>query len=105
MEYLQRLEISVRRRSTLERFQRGMVEPTLKAATPGDLSLVLPYRHMVSIVEMLRLDIVAPESLAPHSLVRCRSQVLFLPARTHIRAGDRNQNRFAPATAPASPAA
>ena len=58
------------RRSTLERLQRGMVEPTLKAATPGDLSLVLPYRHMVSIVEMLQaLDIVAPGVYSRHTLL------------------------------------
>lgn len=58
------------RRSTLERLQRGMVEPTLKAATPGDLSLVLPYRHMVSIVEMLKaLDVVAPGVFSRHTLL------------------------------------
>ena len=30
------------RRSTAERIERGLVRPTLKAATPGDLSLVFP---------------------------------------------------------------
>ena len=58
------------RRSTEERLRRGMVEPTLKAATPGDLSLVLPYRHMVSIVEMLKaLDVVAPGVYSRHTLL------------------------------------
>ena len=33
----------------------------MKDATPGDLSLVFPYRHLVSIIEMLKaLDAVAP---------------------------------------------
>lgn len=58
------------RRSTAERIRRGMVEPTLKDATPGDLSLVLPYRHLVSILEMLEaLDIVAPGVNSRHTLL------------------------------------
>ena len=31
-----------------------MTIPTLPEATPGDLSLVFPYRHLVGIVEMLK---------------------------------------------------
>lgn len=58
------------RRSTPERIHRGMVEPTLRDATPGDLSLVLPYRHMVAIVEMLEaLDKVAPGVNSRHTLL------------------------------------
>jgi hypothetical protein len=58
------------RRTTPERLRRGMVEPTLKAATPGDLSLVLPYRHLVSIIEMLKaLDVVAPGVFSRHTLL------------------------------------
>ncbi|MFW5787437.1 MAG: NAD(P)/FAD-dependent oxidoreductase [Halanaerobiales bacterium] len=49
------------RRSTPERIQRSIIEPTLKTATPGDLSLVLPYRHLKSLKEMLEaLDKIAP---------------------------------------------
>lgn len=40
------------RRSTESRIERGMIQPTLKCS-PGDLSLVLPHRHLVSILEML----------------------------------------------------
>jgi len=48
-------------RSTPERISRGIVEPTLKEATPGDLSLVLPHRHLTDIIEMLEvLDKLAP---------------------------------------------
>ncbi|MGE5604068.1 MAG: NAD(P)/FAD-dependent oxidoreductase [Bacteroidota bacterium] len=49
------------RRSTKERLHKGLTRPTLEEATPGDLSLVLPYRHLLAIQEMLQaLDVVAP---------------------------------------------
>jgi len=49
------------RRSTPERLARSVVEPTLKSATPGDLSFVLPYRYLSDIREMLQaLDLIAP---------------------------------------------
>lgn len=58
------------RRSTPERIQRGLVRPTMPDATPGDLSLVLPYRHMVDIKEMLEaLDHVAPGANSRHTLL------------------------------------
>lgn len=49
------------RRSTPERMARSVVTPTLKNATPGDLSFVLPYRYLVDIHEMLQaLDKIVP---------------------------------------------
>lgn len=58
------------RRSTEKRLQKGMVEPTLKEATPGDLSLVLPYRHLIDILEMLEaLDKIAPGVNSKHTLL------------------------------------
>lgn len=49
------------RRSTPERIARSVVTPTLKSATPGDLSFVLPYRYLADIREMLQaLDTIAP---------------------------------------------
>ena len=49
------------RRSTPERIARSVVTPTLKNATPGDLSFVLPYRYLSDIREMLQaLDVIAP---------------------------------------------
>ena len=57
-------------RSTPERIQRSIVEPTLKAATPGDLSFVLPFRHLKSIVEMLQaMDKLAPGVASRHTLL------------------------------------
>ena len=48
------------RRSTVSRIDEGMVRPTL-AATPGDLSLVLPKRILDGIIEMIyALDKIAP---------------------------------------------
>lgn len=59
---VQRLgDLQAGRRSTPERMKKSLVTPTLKEATPGDLSLVLPYRHLMAIVEMLEaLDNIAP---------------------------------------------
>lgn len=59
---LQRLgDLKMGRRSTPERIAEGSVRPTLEDATPGDLSFVLPYRHLHDITEMLEaLDNVAP---------------------------------------------
>ncbi len=49
------------RRSTHERIADGVVEPTLKDATPGDLSFAIPYRYLYDIMEMLEaLDKIAP---------------------------------------------
>jgi hypothetical protein len=49
------------RRSTHERIARSVVTPTLKNATPGDLSFVLPYRYLADIREMLEaLDKLTP---------------------------------------------
>lgn len=48
------------RRSTINRIEEGLVRPTL-AATPGDLSLVLPKRILDGIIEMIyALDKIAP---------------------------------------------
>jgi hypothetical protein len=57
-------------RSTPERIQHSIVEPTLKAATPGDLSFALPYRHLKGIVEMLQaMDKLAPGVASRHTLL------------------------------------
>ncbi len=58
------------RRSTPERLSRSIVTPTLKDATPGDLGLVLPYRYLVDILEMLRaMDELVPGVYSPHTLL------------------------------------
>jgi hypothetical protein len=59
---IQRLgDLQAGRRSTEDRIDRSLVVPTLKNATPGDLSFVLPYRYLADIREMIHaLDNVAP---------------------------------------------
>ena len=42
------------RRSTPARIEQGLLEPSLKSATPGDLSFVLPYRHLTGLIEMIQ---------------------------------------------------
>lgn len=68
---LQRLgDLMEGHRSTPARIERGSVQPTLKSAVPGDLSFVLPYRHLTGIVEMLEaMDKLAPGVASPHTLL------------------------------------
>jgi uncharacterized FAD-dependent dehydrogenase len=58
------------RRSTQSRIDRCLTRPTLAKATPGDLSFVFPYRHLLSIIEMLQaLDKLAPGVYSRHTLL------------------------------------
>jgi uncharacterized FAD-dependent dehydrogenase len=68
---VQRLgDLEVGRRSTEERIGRSSVTPTLKTATPGDLSFVLPYRYLCDIREMLKaMDQVSPGIYTKHTLL------------------------------------
>jgi len=68
---IQRLgDLILGRRSTEERIKRSVVKPTLKTATPGDLSFALPYRYLTDIREMLQaLDKVAPGIYSKHTLL------------------------------------
>ena len=68
---LQRLgDLMEGRRSTPARIERGLVQPTLKDATPGDLSFALPYRYLTDIVEMLQtMDKLAPGVASRHTLL------------------------------------
>ncbi|MDH5449516.1 MAG: NAD(P)/FAD-dependent oxidoreductase [Candidatus Bathyarchaeota archaeon] len=68
---VQRLgDLQAGRRSTEERIERSVVVPTLKTATPGDLSFVLPYRYLADIREMLEaLDVISPGVNSKHTLL------------------------------------
>jgi hypothetical protein len=58
------------RRSTPDRINRCITQPTLSSATPGDLSFVLPYRHLKSIIEMLEaMDQITPGIFSRHTLL------------------------------------
>ena len=73
-------------RSTPERIQHGLVEPTLKAATPGDLSFALPYRHLKGIVEMLQaMDKLAP-GVASRDTLLYGAEVKFYSSQLELSA-------------------
>ena len=58
------------RRSTRERIERCITQPTFPSATPGDLSFVLPYRHLKNIMEMLEaMDRITPGIFSRHTLL------------------------------------
>lgn len=68
---IQRLgDLKKGRRSTVDRILRNPVQPTLKDATPGDLSFVLPYRYLINILEMIEaLDRLMPGINSPQTLL------------------------------------
>ena len=72
------------RRSTPERIKASILTPTLTCATPGDLSLVIPYRQMTSIIEMLyALDKIAPGTASRYTLLY-GIEVKFYSARVKL---------------------
>jgi len=68
---VQRLgDLRAGRRSTPGRLAESIVRPTMPGATPGDLSSVLPYRHLTDILEFLEaMDALAPGVAAPSTLL------------------------------------
>jgi uncharacterized FAD-dependent dehydrogenase len=68
---IQRLgDLLAGRRSTPDRIARCLTRPTLEDAVPGDLSFVFPYRHLLSIIEMLQaLERLAPGVYSRHTLL------------------------------------
>ena len=68
---VQRLgDLQVGRRTTPARLERCLTRPTLKTATPGDLSFVLPYRYLKDILEMIEaLDALTPGINNRHTLL------------------------------------
>lgn len=58
------------RRTDYDRLRKSTTIPTLKSAVPGDLSFVLPQRHLTSIVEALKaFDKVAPGLYSKNTLL------------------------------------
>ena len=70
----------------------SVLTPTLKNATPGDLSFVLPYRYLTDIREMLEaLDKIAPGVASPETLaLRRRSQILLFTSAAKQCVRDQN---------------
>lgn len=58
------------RRTSWERLAKSTTIPTLQNAVPGDLSFVLPPRHLTSIVEALKVfDHLAPGLYSKNTLL------------------------------------
>ena len=85
---VQRLgDLQVGKRSTPTRIARGTVQPTLRGATPGDLSFVLPYRYLRDILDMLAaMDALVPGVNARDTLLY-GVEVKFYSARPRLDAG------------------
>jgi uncharacterized FAD-dependent dehydrogenase len=85
---LQRLgDLMEGRRSTPERIERGLTKPTLKNATPGDLSFALPYRYLTDLVEMLQaMDKLVP-GVASHHTLLYGIEVKFYSSRPQLSPG------------------
>jgi len=68
---IQRLgDLLAGRRSTEEKISKCVTKPTLRTASPGDLSFVLPYRYLKDIIEMLEiLEDIAPGIYSRHTLL------------------------------------
>jgi uncharacterized FAD-dependent dehydrogenase len=70
-------------RTNEHRLGQGFVKPTLNA-TPGDLSLVLPKRHLDNIIEMIyALDKIAP-GITNHDTLLYGVEVKFYSARLDL---------------------
>jgi len=82
---IQRLgDLEAGRRSTKERIERSSVTPTLKTATPGDLSFALPYRYITDIKEMIKaLDQIAP-GIASKDTLLYGTEVKFYSSRLKV---------------------
>lgn len=58
------------RRTDYDRLKKSTTVPTMKSAVPGDLSFVLPQRHLTSIVEALKaFDKIAPGLYSKNTLL------------------------------------
>lgn len=68
---VQRLgDLLLGRRTDSSRLKKSTTIPTLKTAVPGDLSFVLPHRHLTSIIEALKaFDKVAPGLYSKNTLL------------------------------------
>ena len=82
---LQRLgDLKAGRRSTWERIGKSYVEPSLKNATPGDISMALPHRIVTDIIEGLdRLAKVIP-GVAEDSTLLYAPEIKFYSMRFEV---------------------
>jgi uncharacterized FAD-dependent dehydrogenase len=75
------------RRSTQDRIAKGTIIPSLKSAVPGDLSLALPHRYMVGIIECLEALDQAIPGLASDNTLFYGIEAKFYSARPRLNSG------------------
>jgi uncharacterized FAD-dependent dehydrogenase len=85
---LQRLkDLQQGRRSTMDRIRRLPIQPTLTEVTPGDISMALPQRIVVNLLEAIeRLDRVIPGLSADSTLIYA-PEIKFYDTRYAIQDG------------------
>ncbi len=72
------------RRSTWKRIDSGLVRPTLRAVTPGDIAMVMPHRIVTNILEGLeRLDKVIP-GVASDSTLLYAPEIKYYAMRVEV---------------------
>ncbi len=88
MPIVQRLgDLKSGRRSTWERIRRSYVAPTLRNATPGDISMALPHRVVTDLVEGLdALSAVIP-GIAQDSTLLYAPEIKFYSMRFEVNDG------------------
>ena len=89
---LQRLkDLQQGRRSTAERIKRMRIDPTLMDFTPGDVSMALPQRIVVDLVESIeRLDRILP-GLASDGTLIYAPEIKFYDTRYQVGSGMETQ--------------
>jgi len=85
---LQRLkDLQQGRRSTLDRIRRLPIRPTLEEVTPGDISMALPQRIVLNLLEGIeRLDRIIP-GLATDSTLIYAPEIKFYDTRYSVQDG------------------
>ncbi|MBC7220820.1 FAD-binding protein [Candidatus Bipolaricaulota bacterium] len=85
---VQRLkDLAQGRRSTADRIRRASVQPTLASFTPGDVSMALPHRVVVDIVEAVDvLDRLIP-GLSSEGTLLCAPEIKFYDTRYAVGPG------------------
>lgn len=80
------------RRTDYKRLKKSTTIPTLKSAVPGDLSFVLPHRHLTSIIEALKaFDNIAPGLYSKNTLLY-GVEVKFYSS--HFKTNDKFQTKI-----------
>ena len=75
------------KRSTWERISKSYVTPTLKTVTPGDISMALPHRVVMNIIQGLeKLDKVIP-GVAEDGTLLYAPEIKFYAMRASVKEG------------------